>query len=184
MRKGLLIVLFLALFSSGFLSAENTEPAAFGAEIGGGSHLIVPDAYVLLDGSFPLGSSGFRLAARAGFSYIFGIWDDIHAGNIYFPAGLELMYSPMNLGISLLYYSSLSDIAGEGIFDAALRSCLELVSSPKLEFLLVFSLGLSAFWDYGTRPVFPVTAKIGFRLNVPFGEPADEGLEIPEPGEY
>ena len=173
MRKRNIAVLFLVLLSTVPVCAGENGRAAAGLEIGGGSHLIVPDAYALIHFSFPSGPSGVRLSAQAGFSYLFNFWTDIHAGNIYFPLGLEILYLPMNLGCSLLYYLSLSDITGEGIFEASARTYLDLASTDHFHFNLLVSLGLSAFWDYGTRPVFPVTAKIGFLFRFPFKEKQD-----------
>jgi len=168
MRKRYAVLLFLIVPVTSGLYAEEKEPAAFSAEISGGSYLLVPHTAVLLNVTFPLGSTHVRIAARAGCNYLFNVWDAVHAGNFYFPVGFELSYTPMHLGFSCLYHMSLSDITGEGIIETSLRTYLDLVIKPRFEFLLVFSLGLSAFWDYTTQPVFPVTADIGLRFRFPF----------------
>ncbi len=168
MRKRYAAFLFLILLATSGLYAGEKEPAAFSAEISGGSCLFIPHTAVLLNISFPLGSTHFRIAAQAGCNYLFNVWDAVHAGNFYFPMGFELSYIPMHLGFSCLYHMSLSDITGEGIIETSFRTYLDLVIKPRFEFQLFFSLGLSAFWDYNTQPVFPVTADIGLRFRFPF----------------
>lgn len=183
MRKNLVAVFFLLFLAPTVLFSADRDPVAVAIDTGGGSHLLIPEAYGMLDFSFPLGFSGFRLSAKAGFSYIFDLWQDIHAGNIYFPAGVELMYAPMNLGLEALYYSSLAAFTAEGIFEVSARTYLDLVTRPHFHMKLLFSLGLSVFWEFGTQPVFPVTAKLALRFAVPFKPESTKDPDdlIPEP---
>lgn len=181
MRKRNLTVLFLLFIGFFPLSAADKEPGAFSCDIDGGTHLIIPEASCILSVTFPLGTSGLYLSGQTGFTYLFNLWDDVHAGNIYFPAGVELLHKPMGLGLSARYYLSLSDITGEGIFETLLLAYLPLVEKPRFRFSMLFSLGVAMFRQYGDSAVFPVTAKIGFRFTIPFRaiEPQAQEEQIP-----